>query len=157
MASAGKVMLTMFWDSLGVVLANFQKRGENVNSASYCEVRSKLQDAIHRKRLGQLARGVLLHHDIATPHTAQQPRREFKNYSGNFLNIHLTAWTWLLVTSICLVRWKATFVANVSVITKTLKRRWLRQQSKDFYTVGFNRLVKRWGKCINVSEGYVEK
>jgi hypothetical protein len=23
----------------------------------------------------------------------EQPRRKFKNYSGNFLNIRLTAWT----------------------------------------------------------------
>jgi hypothetical protein len=31
----------------------------------------------------------------------EQPRTEFKNYSGNFLNIRLTAKTWPLVTSIC--------------------------------------------------------
>jgi hypothetical protein len=30
----------------------FQKRGKNVNSASYCEVLLKLRDAIRRKRLG---------------------------------------------------------------------------------------------------------
>jgi hypothetical protein len=34
---------------------------------------------------------------------------------------------------------------------------WLRQQSKDFYAAGFDALVKRWGKCINVGGGYVEK
>jgi hypothetical protein len=34
--------------------------------------------------------------------------------------------------------------------------KWLRQQSKDFYDAGFDALVKRWGKCINVGEGYVE-
>jgi hypothetical protein len=35
-------------------------------------------------------------------------------------------------------------------------RRWLGQQSKDFYAVGFDALVKRWDKWINVGE-YVEK
>jgi hypothetical protein len=44
--SAGKVMLTVFWDSQGVLLVHFQKRGENVNSASYCEVMLELRDAI---------------------------------------------------------------------------------------------------------------
>jgi hypothetical protein len=34
-SSAGNVMLTVFWDSQGVLLVYFQKRGENVNSASY--------------------------------------------------------------------------------------------------------------------------
>jgi hypothetical protein len=33
----------------------------------------------------------------------------------------------------------------------------LRQQSKDFYVAGFDALVKRWDKCINVGRGYVEK
>jgi hypothetical protein len=34
---------------------------------------------------------------------------------------------------------------------------WLRQQSKDFYVEGFDALVKRWDKSINVGGGYVEK
>jgi hypothetical protein len=53
--SAGKVMLTMFWDSHGVLLAHYQKHGEYMNYASYCEVLLKLRDAIRRKRPGQLA------------------------------------------------------------------------------------------------------
>jgi hypothetical protein len=53
-------MLTVFWDSQGVLLANFQKHGENVNSSSYCEVLLKLQDAIHRKRPGQLAQSLVV-------------------------------------------------------------------------------------------------
>jgi histone-lysine N-methyltransferase SETMAR len=68
--SAGKVMLTVFCDSQTVLLAYFQKHSENVNSASYCEVLLKLRYATGRKRPGQLARGVLLHHDNARPHTA---------------------------------------------------------------------------------------
>jgi hypothetical protein len=63
-------MFTVFWDSQGVLLAHFQKRGENVNSATYCEVLLKLRDAVRRKLPGQLVRGVLLHHDNARPHTA---------------------------------------------------------------------------------------
>jgi hypothetical protein len=31
---------------------------------------------------------------IPDPIRPKQPRREFKNYNGNFLNIHLTARTW---------------------------------------------------------------
>jgi hypothetical protein len=67
----GKVMLTMFWNFLGVLLAHFQKCGINVNSASYCEVLLKLQDAICRKCPGQWARRILLCHENARPHTAQ--------------------------------------------------------------------------------------
>jgi hypothetical protein len=34
--------------------------------------------------------------------------------------------------------------------------KWLRQQSKYFYAADFDKLVKRWGKCIIVGGGYVE-
>jgi hypothetical protein len=36
-------------------------------------------------------------------------------------------------------------------------RKWLRQQSKDFYATGFDALLKQWDKCISVGGGYVEK
>jgi hypothetical protein len=74
MPSAGKVMLTVFWGSQGVLLVHFQKHGQNVDSASYCEILLKLRNAIGRKHPGQL-----LHYDNARPHTAQATRREFKN------------------------------------------------------------------------------
>jgi hypothetical protein len=48
-------------------------------------------------------------------------------------------------------------MANVSLMTKRLKRKWLRQQSKDFPAAGLDALVKQWDKCISVSGGYVEK
>jgi hypothetical protein len=38
---------------------------------------------------------------------------------------------------------------------ETEMRKWLRQESKDFYAAGFDALVKRWDKCINVGGGYV--
>jgi hypothetical protein len=41
------------------------------------------------------------------------------------------------------------------VETKVRKRRG--QQSKDFNALGFNALIKRWDKCINVGVEYVEK
>jgi histone-lysine N-methyltransferase SETMAR len=62
---AGKVILTVFWDSQAVLLVHFQKHDENVKSVSYCEVLLTLRDAVRRKRRGKLAKGVLLHHDNA--------------------------------------------------------------------------------------------
>jgi hypothetical protein len=51
--SAGRVMLTVFWDFRRVLLAHFQKRGENVNSASYCEVLLKLGMQFAEKALAK--------------------------------------------------------------------------------------------------------
>jgi hypothetical protein len=69
-----------------------------VNSASYCEFLLKLWDAIFWKCPGQQAREVLLHHHNASPHTPPATQERIQNYSGNFLNICLTAQTWPLVT-----------------------------------------------------------
>jgi hypothetical protein len=40
---------------------------------------------------------------------------------------------------------------------ETEVRKWLRQQSKGFYAVDFDALVKSWDKLIRVGGGYVEK
>jgi histone-lysine N-methyltransferase SETMAR len=159
MPSTGKVTLTVLWDSQGVLLVHFQKRSENVNSASYCEVLSKLQDAIHRKRPGPLARGVLLHHDNARPDTAtathetiQELQRELLEhppYSPDFvpsdsnpfgpLKSHLGGKRF------------------ADEVVETEVQKWLRQQSNDFYTAGFDARVKRRDKCISVGGEYVDK
>jgi hypothetical protein len=47
------------------------------------------------------------------------------------------------------------FADNEDVETEV--RKWLRQQSKDFYAAGFDALIKRWDKCIKVGGGYAEK
>jgi hypothetical protein len=74
-------MLSVFWGSQRVLFAHFQKRGENVNSASYCEVLLKLWNAIRRKQ----------DNDNARPHTARATQQRIQELSGNFLNIRLTA------------------------------------------------------------------
>jgi hypothetical protein len=47
------------------------------------------------------------------------------------------------------------FVDDKEVKTEVWK--WLRQESKEFYAVGFNVPVTQWDQCINVGVGYVEK
>jgi histone-lysine N-methyltransferase SETMAR len=45
----------------------------------------KLRDAIRRKRPGQLARGVLLHHGNARPHTVQATQEKIKKLQWGLL------------------------------------------------------------------------
>jgi hypothetical protein len=47
------------------------------------------------------------------------------------------------------------FADDEEVETEARKR--LRQQSNDFYAAGFDALIKRWDKCLNVGEEYAEK
>ena len=36
-------------------------------------------------------------------------------------------------------------------------RAWFRQQPKEFFAAGFQGLVKRWDKCLNLYGDYIEK
>jgi hypothetical protein len=122
-SSAEKVMLTVFWDSHGVLLAHFHKHGENVNSASYCEVLSKLRAAIRRKGPGQLVRGVLLQHDNARPHTAQATQERIQELQWELLEHPPYRPDLALSDFHPFGLLKTTFVANISPMTKRLRRR----------------------------------
>ena len=70
--SAGKVMLTLFWDYNGPILEHYMPRGSTVTSATYSNLlRENLKPAIRQKRRGLLTTGVCLLHDNARPHTAK--------------------------------------------------------------------------------------
>jgi hypothetical protein len=107
----------------GSTVSPFSEACENVNSASYCEVLLNLLNAISRELLGQLARGVLLRHDNASPHRAQATQKRIQELQWEHLerphygpklapsDLHLSG----LLTS--------HLGANVSPMAKTLKRR----------------------------------
>jgi hypothetical protein len=159
MPLAGKVMLIVFWDSQAVLLTHFQKRGESMNSALYCEVFLKLWDAIHRRRPGQLEREVLLDHDNAGPHIARATQKRIRKLQWELLehqpySLDLDSSDFHLPGSLK-ERFDGRRFADVEV--EMQMQNWLKQQSKDFYAACLNALVKRWGKCIDVDGGYVEK
>jgi hypothetical protein len=104
MPSAVKVMLTVFWNSQRVLLAHFQKRGEDMNCASYCQVWRSFGMQFAENVQANWQQRYCFIMTMPGPIQSKEPRREFKNYSGNFLNIRLTARSWPPVTSICLVR-----------------------------------------------------
>ena len=71
--SAGKVILTIFWDSKGSILEDYLEKGRTINSARYSDLlANNLKPAVRTKRRGLLSKKVLLLHDNARPHTASQ-------------------------------------------------------------------------------------
>ncbi|GFR96265.1 histone-lysine N-methyltransferase SETMAR [Elysia marginata] len=66
--SAIKVMTTVFWDSLGMILLDILPKGESVNVDRHCEALDWLRQGVGHKRPGLLRSGVLLQHSNATPH-----------------------------------------------------------------------------------------
>jgi histone-lysine N-methyltransferase SETMAR len=92
----------------------------------------KLRDAIHRKRPGQLARGVLLHHDNARPHTTRATQERIQELQWELLE-HLFG---LLKNYLGGKHFADNEEAEMKVLT------WLRQQSEGFHGAGSDALVK---------------
>jgi transposase len=67
--SAGKILLTVFWDLQTVYMTEFLEAGNTVNSARYIETIKNLRQRVLRVR--QSTPPILLLHDNARPHTAR--------------------------------------------------------------------------------------
>jgi histone-lysine N-methyltransferase SETMAR len=151
---SAEVTLAVFWDSQGALLAHFQMRDENVNAVPYCEVLLKLRDAIHRKRPGQLARGVLLHHDNSRPHTARATRYRLQDLQWELLehppyspdlapsDFHLSGTLKKYVGG-------KRFADDEEVETELWM--WLRQQSKE--TAGFDAMGQVYQRSSRICRG----
>jgi hypothetical protein len=48
-------------------------------------------------------------------------------------------------------------VSFVVIVMKREVTASVRQRPKEFYAAGFQGLVKRWDKCLNIQGDYVEK
>jgi histone-lysine N-methyltransferase SETMAR len=120
----------------------------------------KLRDAVRRTLPGQTARSVLLHYDNARPHTARATQERIQELQWELLECapyspDLAPSDSHLFSPLKNRLGGKRFAYDQEVEKEV--RKWLIQQLKDFCVAGFDALVKRWGKCINVGGGYVEK
>lgn len=69
--SAGKILMTVFWDCQGIVLLDFLPHRQTITGEYYSSLLHKLRDAIKTKRRGKLTRGILLQHDNAPVHKSR--------------------------------------------------------------------------------------
>jgi hypothetical protein len=68
--SAGKVMITIFRNIVGVILVDVMARGETINSAAYIKTLQKLKQLSRRVRPNRNPGNMLIQHDNARPHTS---------------------------------------------------------------------------------------
>jgi len=159
--SARKVMLTVFWDSQGVLLEHDLERGTTVNSVGYSEMLSTgLKPAIQIKRQGLLSSGVLLLHDNARPHTAIHTLQTLVKLG--FMVLEHPAYSPDLAPSDYhlfgppkeALRGRR-FTSDKEV--KEAVHEWLAAQPKTFFSEDIQKLLERWNKCIAKHGDYIEK
>jgi hypothetical protein len=78
------VMLTVFWDVKGVVLAKFHPTGAISNSERYCETPGRLRTRL-RRILAQIEQPVL-QHDSAGPHISARTAAEIRRLRFSVLH-----------------------------------------------------------------------
>ncbi|UYV66979.1 K02A2.6-like, partial [Cordylochernes scorpioides] len=70
--SAGKVMVSVFWDSEGVLLLDFLNKGQTITDNYYANLVKQLREAFKEKRRGKLSRKIVFHQDNAPSHRSLQ-------------------------------------------------------------------------------------
>ncbi|KAJ7344987.1 hypothetical protein JRQ81_000937 [Phrynocephalus forsythii] len=157
--SARKVMLSVFWDSRGVLLTDLQK-GETLNSNYYCNLLEKLRDALKQKQHGMISKGVCLLADNAPVHTAQASvvtahrlgyeLLQHPPYSPDFAPSDFFLFP-EMKKPLC----GQQFDDREDVIFKV--EQWFSSKVEDFYKEGLKQVKKHWQKCVTLQGDYVEK
>jgi len=151
-------MITVFWDVRGVLLFEFLRKGETINSACYQSTLRKLAVAIRHKR-PHLQTGILHHHN-ALPHT-EHARTALIAAKGWTVLPHppyspdLAPSDFFLFDPLKDSLGSQKFDSGEEV--ETAVRAWLRQCEPNFFANGFSQWKKRWHKCVARGGDYVGK
>lgn len=158
--SAGKVMVTVFWDIDGVILVDVLPKGGTINSETYIKTLTKLNRRYRRVRPHKDREHLLLLHDNARPHTSLQTKEAIDKMCWNILphppySPDLAPSDFHLFGPLKNAIRGTKFEDNEGVINAAKK--WLREQDKMWYRSGIHALVSRWRKAVKVDGDYVEK
>ncbi|XKL62031.1 hypothetical protein PGB90_001864 [Kerria lacca] len=154
-----KLMPTVFWDNQVVILERYCERGQTVNAASYCEILDDLQKAIWRKRPG-MGKNVFWIHNNARPHAARLTQEKLQQFGWTIFDHpayspDLAPSDFHLFTKLK-TELGGTHFQNDEEL-KTTVHEFFKKCTPDFFSVGIEKLVTRYEKCLNLQGDYVEK
>ena len=81
--SAGKVMITIFWDNDVVILVDVMARGETIISDAYIKTLQKLKQRYRRVRPKRNPGDILIQHDNIRPHTSLRTQEAIAKFGWN--------------------------------------------------------------------------
>lgn len=159
-ASAGKVMASVFWDSEGVLMIDYLEKGKTVTGVYYAQLIRNLRKIIKEKRRGKLRQGVLLHQDNAPAHTSAVAMTAIHECGFELLqhppySPDLAPSDFHLFRSLKDSLRGRQFDSDENVI-KAIND-WCDQLDESFFLDGVKALEHRWEKCVKLRGDYVEK
>ena len=158
--SAGKVMASVFWDYLGVILIEYLQKGHTVTGQHYSGQLKRLREAIKEKRSGELTRGILFHQDNVPAHTSVVAMATnhvcgFELVSHPPYSPDLAPSDFYLFPQMKKALAGRHFASDDDVIAAV--EEFLESQTKEFFYTGIKALQHRWSKCSVLEGNYVEK
>ncbi len=157
--SAGKVMMTLFFDVRGPLLIEWMPKGTTINAPRYVDTLMQLHKNIKNRRRGKLSAGVVLLHDNAKPHTAKLTQSILNTLNLEVL-IHppyspdLSPCDYAVFGSLKKHLEGKRFSTDDEV--KKAVKEWMLQVGAKFWRDVIYKLPQRWEKCIARNGDYVE-
>ena len=157
--SAGKVMVTVFWDANGVIMLDFLPKRSTITGVHYANLLDQLRTAICEKRRGKHSKGVLLQQDNARVHTCEVATDAielsvyelipYPTYSPD-----LAPSDFFLFPNLKKDIRRLHFRYDEEVVTAVDV--WVNGTDPDFFSSGLMALEHRWSKCITLEGNYIE-
>ena len=157
--SAGKRMASVFWDRKGILLIDWLPQNHSINAQYYCQLLLNLKEKIKQERRGKLSKGVLLLHDNARPHTANQTQTtlqaiKFESLPHPPYSPDLAPSDYWLFAEMAKEarghKW-----SNIQELSGALGR-WAKATQKEWYAKGIDPLPVRWQRAISKRGDYIE-
>ena len=151
-----KIMLTVFWDSRGVLSADFSNT--TITSESYGKLLRKLKENIIEKR--ENSDNVLLLHDNAKPHTAKENKKLIKKMKWENID-HPPYSPDLAPSDYHLFAPLKEYLSgkeypNIEELSFAVND-WFSKKNILFYQSGIFKLEKKWKACIESEGNYFPK
>lgn len=158
--SAGKVMVTVFWDAGGVLLVDFLEQGRTINGDYYASLLVQLRAAIIQKRRGKISKGVRLLQDNAPAHKSRVAVSKAVDCGFELLphppySPDLAPSDYHLFPNMKKQLRGRVFADNEETIAAVLDV--LNGFENLFFEEGLKALAKRCEKCVRLNGDYVEK
>ena len=158
--SAGKVMVTVFWDVEGVLMLDYLKKGQTITGPYYANLLTCLRDVLKVKRPGKLSKGVLFHQDNAPSHTSSVTMATIHKCGFELLphppySPDLAPSDYHLFPQLKRQLSGVHFETDDDVIGAV--EDYFGVMEKTFYLAGIEALRHRWQKCVDLRGDYVEK
>lgn len=162
MMTKRKHMVSIFWDSKGLLLMDVLPANTSINSNRYCEQLDRLKEAVKEKRRRLMNSGVHnIHylHDNASSHTAAISKRKLQEMGFSVLphppySPDLAPSDFYLFSPLKNTMKNRNF-NSVNEITDHLMA-WFESKPVDFFRKAFQLLPSRWEKCIEKNGDYFE-